>query len=83
MRLLESPGFWRPFVEGYGQGASLVRTIALAGWLFMKSIVGRRSRREPSLDPQGGAQPSLFLILLWTGIYSARSLFRRVVRSTR
>lgn len=84
VRILECPLVWRPFVEGYGQGASLLRTIAAAGLFFMKSIVARKSKCESSYDAREQANaPSLFHIILWTAIYSARSLFRRVIRSTR
>lgn len=81
MRFLESPLVWRPFVEGYGQGASLLRTLGLGGLLFMKSFVTRSSKCESTYEERDA--PSVFSILLWIGFYSARSLFRRMVGSTR
>lgn len=85
VRILESPLIWRPFVEGYARGATLLKIVACSGIFYLKSVIGRRSKRHVSFqqDPTRDPPPSLSHILFWTGVYCAGSLLRRVTRSAR
>ena len=39
VRILESPLFWRPFIEGYASGATLTQCIALGGYFQLSSLL--------------------------------------------
>lgn len=85
VRILESSLIWRPFVEGYANGATLLKIVGYSGIFYLRSLIGRRSKRHVSFqhDPIRNPPPSLSHILFWTGVYCAGSLLRRVTRSTR
>ena len=48
LTILENPIIWRPFVEGYADGATFSRSLARAWWFLPKSVAlrGIRYRRE-------------------------------------
>ena len=39
LTILENPFIWRPFIEGYADGATFSRSIARAWWLLQKTFV--------------------------------------------
>lgn len=53
LTILENPFIWRPFIEGYADGATFSRSIARAWWLLPKSVaLGRfRYRRAGVSQP--------------------------------
>lgn len=51
LTILENPFIWRPFVQGYADGATFSRSIARAWWLLPKSVaLGRVRYRRAGLS---------------------------------
>jgi geranylgeranyl reductase family protein len=67
LTILENPFVWRPFVEGYADGATFSRSIMRAWWLLPKSVaLGRfRYRRAGVSQPLALGGPLRGLMYLW------------------
>ncbi|HEX8475356.1 MAG TPA: geranylgeranyl reductase family protein [Pyrinomonadaceae bacterium] len=50
IRILENPLVWRPFVQGYAEGATFARSLLGGGRFLTKSIIGRQLKHERRRD---------------------------------